>query len=171
MMLHLCAEPVILFAGVPVSRAVRKRVSGHARSMRNIWRRVARRSATSLITAVAQLTGASPADRARAHDCLVLLAPDVDYRRMSSELSPDQQRDPARVGAWLADAWSEAYRSRVPDSLLLEFEEVATFLFDQAGAVDAPEADRTIAHAGSPGPAAECEMLPTNGVPIACRAG
>jgi hypothetical protein len=78
----------------------------------------------------------------------VLLVPDVDYQRMSSELSADQQRDPARVGAWLSDAWSEAYRSQVPDSMLLEFEEVATFLFDQAGAVDAPQADRTIAARG-----------------------
>ena len=68
-----------------------------------------------------------------AHDCLVLLVPDADFQRMSSELSADQQRDPARMGAWLSDAWSEAYRSQVPDSILLEFEEVATFLFDQAG--------------------------------------
>ena len=36
------------------------------------------------------------------------------------------------MGAWLSDAWSEAYRSQVPDSMVLEFEEVATFLFDQA---------------------------------------
>lgn len=90
----------------------------------------------------------SPAGRAVAHDCFVILVPDVDYRRMSSELSADQQRDPARVGAWLSDAWSEAYRSQVPDSMLLESEEVATFLFDQAGAVDAPQADRTIAARG-----------------------
>ena len=90
----------------------------------------------------------SPAGRPIAHDYLVLLVPDVDYQRMSSELSADLQRDPARVGAWLSDAWSEAYRSQVPDSMLLEFEEVATFLFDQAGAVDAPQADRTIAARG-----------------------
>ncbi len=88
-----------------------------------------------------------------AHDCLVLLVPDVDYRRMSSELPADQQRDPAGVGAWLAGAWSEAYCSGVPDSLLLEFEEVATFLFDQAGAVAAPQADRTIAARGFSRPA------------------
>jgi hypothetical protein len=68
---------------------------------------------------------------------------------MSSELPPHQQRDSVRVSAWLADAWSEAYRSRIPDSLLLEFEEVATFLFDQAGALDAPQADRTIRLAGN----------------------
>lgn len=67
---------------------------------------------------------------------------------MPSELSADQQHDPAGVSAWLVGAWSEAYCSRVPDSLLLEFEEVATFLFDQAGAADAPQADRTIAARG-----------------------
>jgi hypothetical protein len=80
-----------------------------------------------------------------ADNCPVLLVPDVDYRRMSSELPADQQRDPAGVGSWLAGAWSEAYCSQVPDSLLLEFEEVATFLFDQAGAVDAPQPGRKAA--------------------------
>ena len=83
-----------------------------------------------------------------ADNCPVLLVPDVDYRRMLSELPADQQRDPAGVGTWLAGAWSEAYCAQVPDSLLLEFDEVATFLFDQAGAVDAPQADRTIAARG-----------------------
>lgn len=67
---------------------------------------------------------------------------------MLAELPSDQQRDPAGVGAWLAGAWSDAYGSQVPDSLLLEFDEVATFLFDQAGAIGAPQADRTIAARG-----------------------
>jgi hypothetical protein len=49
------------------------------------------------------------------------------------------------------------------DSLLLEFEEVATFLFDQAGAVDAPQADRTIAARGRSGRATGRAMLPTSG--------
>jgi hypothetical protein len=67
---------------------------------------------------------------------------------MLAELSADQRRDPAGVGTWLAGAWSDAYRSQVPDSLLLELDEVATFLFDQAGAMGAPQADRTIAARG-----------------------
>jgi hypothetical protein len=86
----------------------------------------------------------------------VLLVPDVDYRRMLAELSAGQRRDPAGVGAWLAGAWPGAYCSQVPDSLLPEFDEVATFLFDQAGATVAPQADRTIAARGLSGGCLTC---------------
>ena len=78
----------------------------------------------------------------------MLLVPDIDYRRMLAELSADQRGDPAEVSAWLVAAWSDAYCSQIPNSLLLEFDDVVTFLFDQAGAVDAQQADRTIAARG-----------------------
>jgi hypothetical protein len=75
------------------------------------------------------------------------------------------------VGAWLVGEWSDAYCFQVLD-LLLEFDEVATFLFDQAGAVDEPQADRTIAARGSFRPGRSRMMLPPPvGLPIACLAG
>lgn len=76
------------------------------------------------------------------------LVPDVDYSRMPADLSAAERADPDAVGEWLAGAWTAAYRSQVPDSMLLEFQDVATFLFDQASAAGAAQADRTIAARG-----------------------
>ena len=73
------------------------------------------------------------------------LAPDVEYGRLRVDLQARELADPAAVGEWLASAWSESYRSRVPGSLLLEFDDVATFLFDQASGA---QADRTISARG-----------------------
>jgi hypothetical protein len=78
----------------------------------------------------------------------VHLAPDVDYDRMLAELSAEGRAKPDAVGDWLSRAWSDAYRSQVADSLLLEFDDVATLLFDQAGAAEAVQAARTIAARG-----------------------
>jgi hypothetical protein len=76
------------------------------------------------------------------------LAPDVDYGLMNADLPPGKRADPDAVGEWLASAWSASYRSRVPVSLLLEVDDVATFLFDQASEAGAAQADRTIAARG-----------------------
>jgi hypothetical protein len=62
----------------------------------------------------------------------VRLAPDLDYGRLPADLSARERADPGAVGEWLTSAWSASYRSQVPRSLLLEFDDVATFLFDQA---------------------------------------
>ncbi len=78
----------------------------------------------------------------------VHLAPDVNYDRMLTDLPAEERTKPAEVGEWLSWAWSEAYRSQFADSLLLEFDDVAKFLFDQASAAEAPQADRTIAARG-----------------------
>ena len=94
----------------------------------------------------------------------VRLVPDVDYSRMPADLSAGEQADPDAVGEWLAWAWSASYRSQVPDSLLLEFDDVATFLFDQASGAGAAQADRTIAAQGLSRPA-RCR-LPA-GLPLA----
>jgi hypothetical protein len=51
---------------------------------------------------------------------------------MPADLSAGERGDPRAVGEWLVSAWSASYRSRVQVSLLLEFDDVATFLFDQA---------------------------------------
>ena len=74
--------------------------------------------------------------------------PDVDYSLMPADLPAGVRGDPGVVGEWLASAWSMSYRSHVPASLLLEFDDVATFLFDQASAAGAAQADRTIAARG-----------------------
>jgi hypothetical protein len=73
------------------------------------------------------------------------LVPDVDYREMPADLRAGEQANPDPVGEWLMRAWSDSYRSQVPASMLLEFKDVATFLFDQASATGAAQADRTIA--------------------------
>jgi hypothetical protein len=67
---------------------------------------------------------------------------------MLTDLPEEHLADPAEIGNWLSWAWSDAYRSQVTDSLLLEFDDMATFLFDQASAAGAPQADRTIAACG-----------------------
>lgn len=73
------------------------------------------------------------------------LAPDVDYCRTAAELSAEERTHPGALGNWLAWAWADDYRSQVEASLLLEFNDVATFLFDQASEAGASQADRTIA--------------------------
>jgi hypothetical protein len=75
----------------------------------------------------------------------VRLVPDVDYGRMPADLRAGERADPDAAGEWLARAWTASYRSQVSDSMLLEFEDVATFLFDQASGAGAVQADRTIA--------------------------
>jgi len=115
---------------------------------------------------------ATPGAWAVADNCPVFLVPDVDYRRMLAELSADQRRDPAGAGTWLDGAWSGACCSQVPDSLLREFDEVATFLFDQAGTMGAPQADRTIAARGFSRPGRRArDVACQRGLPFACRAG
>jgi len=71
--------------------------------------------------------------------------PDVDYCRMPADLRAGERTDPDAAGEWLARAWTASCRTQVPDSMLLEFEDVATFLFDQACGAGAVQADRTIA--------------------------
>jgi hypothetical protein len=78
----------------------------------------------------------------------VRLAPDVDYCRTAAELSAEERTHPGALGNWLARAWADDYRSQVEASLLLEFNDVATFLFDQASEAGASQADRTIAARG-----------------------
>jgi hypothetical protein len=76
------------------------------------------------------------------------VVPDIDYCRVVTDLPEKKRTDPGALSDRLAWAWSDAYRSRVADSLLLEFDDVATFLFDQASEAGAPQADRTIAARG-----------------------
>jgi hypothetical protein len=58
------------------------------------------------------------------------------------------------LGEFLSDAWAVAYRSRIPDSALLEFDsDGARFLFDLASSVGAAQADRTVAAWGRSRPA------------------
>jgi hypothetical protein len=85
-------------------------------------------------------TDGSRSGAAGASIAFVRLAPDVDYGRLPADLPPLERADPDAVGEWLASAWSASYRSRVPGSLLLEFDDVATFLFDQASDSDFPAA-------------------------------
>lgn len=61
-----------------------------------------------------------------------------------------ERADPDTAGEWLGRAWATSYRSQVPDSMLLGFKDVATFLFDQASGAGAAQADRTIAAWGIP---------------------
>jgi hypothetical protein len=78
------------------------------------------------------------------------LTPDVDYGRMVASASAHSDR----LGEFLADAWAAAYRSRIPDSALLEFDsDGARFLFDLASSVGAAQADRTVAAWGRSRPA------------------
>jgi hypothetical protein len=82
----------------------------------------------------------------------VRLVPDVDYSRMPPDLRAGERVYSGAAGEWLARAWTASYCSQVPDSMLLEFEDAATFLFDQASGVGAVQADRTIAAWGFPQP-------------------
>jgi hypothetical protein len=61
---------------------------------------------------------------------------------------------PEELGSHLSRAWAEAYRSRLPQSSLLEFDsDGARFLFDLASAAGAERADRTVAAWGRSRPA------------------
>jgi hypothetical protein len=73
------------------------------------------------------------------------LTPDVDYRGMLAELPSEDHTNPDALGEWLSWAWADAYRSRVAICELVEFDYAARFLFDEASAAGAPQADRTIA--------------------------
>ena len=61
---------------------------------------------------------------------------------------------PEELGSQLSRAWAQAYRSRLPQSSLLEFDsDGARFLFDLASAAGAQRADRTVAAWGRSRPA------------------
>jgi hypothetical protein len=65
-----------------------------------------------------------------------------------------QADGPEALGEHLAAAWAAAYRSRIPRSMLLEFDsDGARFLFDLASDVAALQADRTVAAWGRSRPA------------------
>ena len=81
------------------------------------------------------------------------LVPDVDYAAVAAAASA-QLDEPEALAEHLSAAWAAAYRSRIPQSFLLEFDsDGARFLFDLASSVGAAQADRTVAAWGRSRPA------------------
>jgi hypothetical protein len=76
---------------------------------------------------------------------------DLDYAAIAHTViaSADLRSVPTRLGAALSDVWADRYRRQLHACDLHEilFDD-ATFLFDLASAVDAPQADRTVAARG-----------------------
>jgi hypothetical protein len=80
------------------------------------------------------------------------LVPDIDYAGVAAASA--QSDGPEALGERLTAAWATTYRSRIPDSALLEFDsDGARFLFDLASSVGAAQADRTVAAWGRSRPA------------------
>jgi len=80
------------------------------------------------------------------------LIPDVDYAAVAAASA--KLDGPEELGEHLADAWAAAYRARIPECALLEFDsDGARFLFDLASEVGAAQADRTLAAWGRSRPA------------------
>jgi hypothetical protein len=84
---------------------------------------------------------------------VVDLLPDVDYASVAAAALAGPIR-PEELGSHLSRAWAQAYRSRLPQTSLLEFDsDGARFLFDLASAAGAERADRTVAAWGRSRPA------------------
>jgi hypothetical protein len=84
---------------------------------------------------------------------VVDLIPDVDHASVAAAALARQIR-PEQLGSHLSRAWAQAYRSRLPQTSLLEFDsDGARFLFDLASAAGAERADRTVAAWGRSRPA------------------
>lgn len=63
--------------------------------------------------------------------------------------------DPSELGRRLLTAWGDAYRATAPDCALVQMDDgSATYLFDYASSVDAPQADRSVTAWGQTRPAA-----------------
>src|SRR4029453_6849283 len=106
-------------------------------------RRSPRRQPDRAIGPVRQ-TGATP---------VVDLMPDVDYASVAAAALAGPIK-PEELGSHLSRAWAQAYRSRLPQSSLLEFDsDGARFLFDLASAAVAERADRTVPAWGRSRPA------------------
>jgi hypothetical protein len=81
------------------------------------------------------------------------LIPDVDYASVAAAVVAGRG-GPEELGEHLSAAWAAAYRSRIPQNVLLEFDsDGARFLFDLASEVGAAQADRTVAAWGCSRPA------------------
>lgn len=73
------------------------------------------------------------------------LLPEVDYASVAASVVAGRG-GPEELGERLSEAWAAAYRSRIPQSALLEFDsDGARFLFDLASETGAIQADRTVA--------------------------
>ncbi|MBV9795435.1 MAG: hypothetical protein JO016_16020 [Actinobacteria bacterium] len=93
----------------------------------------------------------------------------IDFAGLAAALS--RPIDPATAGRVLLDAAAAHYASTCPDSLLLRFPQSgATYLFDQASAVDAGQEDRTVAAwAVTPATVASRDVSYQRGYPLAAE--
>jgi hypothetical protein len=81
------------------------------------------------------------------------LVPDVDDASVAAAAMAGRGGS-EELGVHLSAAWAAAYRSRIPQSALLEFDsDGARFLFDLASEAGAAQADRTVAAWGRSRPA------------------